>query len=140
MSASTLTARWSLGGYARQYPWPQCLYCGRAQSHDCQVATCLLCGTALCFGRGHDCSVCHYGFIPGWSRSSYERECGRKGCDRLAVAKAPRVKQVCVEHAKTTKLRLVGRTIVLSDYVAERLALRDAGKLAVGYTRWQYVQ
>jgi hypothetical protein len=134
------TARWSLGGYAQQYAWAQCRYCGRAQSHDCPVVTCPLCSTALCFGRGHDCSVCYHGFIPGWSRFPSERECGRKGCDRPAIAKAPRVKRVCAEHAKTTQIRLAGRTVFLSDFAAEQVALRDAGKLAVGYTHWRYVQ
>jgi hypothetical protein len=131
-----MSARWVLG-FVQQYPWKQCGYCGRAQTHDCPPATCLLCGTVLCFSRGSKCSVCHYGRIPGWSWLDADR-CGRKGCDEPAVSKAPRVRQVCTEHAKTTKLRMMGRTVTLTDYVTARIALRDAGTLSVGYDRWRW--
>src|SRR5262249_1985832 len=113
----------------RNYPWPQCRFCGRAQNNDCPLATCQLCGSVVCHGAGADCRVCHYGFIPGWSRGSALRECGRKHCTNEAVAEALRVGQVCAEHATVTKLRLAGgQTLTLTEYVAERIAHSDCGK------------
>jgi hypothetical protein len=45
------------------------------------------------------------------------------------VAKAPRIRRVGAEHAKVTKLRLTGgRTVTLTQYVAERIAHRDSDK------------
>jgi hypothetical protein len=132
--------RWVYGGQHApgNYPWAQCRFCGRAQDGDCPPATCQLCGSVLCHGAGADCRVCHYGFIPGWSRGCAQRVCGRKHCAAEAVAKAPRVGRVCAEHAKLTKLRLVGgRTLTITEYVAERIAHRDAGK---GWECWRWAQ
>jgi len=130
------TGRWILGsGIPATYAWAQCSYCGRAQSHDCTPVACLLCGTVQCFGNGSKCSVCHYGRIPGWSCSSDERFCGRKGCGAPAVSSAPRVRQVCAEHAKTTKLRLGQRSVTIADYAIERVAHRDSGK---GWEHWRF--
>lgn len=123
--------RWVYGGQhaPRDYPWPHCRFCGRAQNHDCPPATCALCGSVVCHGAGAQCRVCHYGFIPGWSLPSARRQCGRRRCTGEAVATAPRVGQVCTEHAKLTRLRLHGgRTLTLTEYVAQRIAHRDAGK------------
>ncbi len=57
-------------------------------------------------------------------------------CTGEAVAKAPRIGQVCAEHAKVTKLRLAGgRTLTITDYVTERITHRDSGK---GWECWQW--
>jgi hypothetical protein len=54
------------------------------------------------------------------------------------VAKAPRVGQVCAEHAKVTTLRLVGgRALTITDYVAERIAHRDSGN---GWESFRWAQ
>lgn len=132
--------RWVYGGrYAtRSYPWPQCRYCGRAQNHDCKIATCDLCGSPQCFGNGSGdgtCNVCFYGYLPGWSGYS-SRTCGYKGCNKHAIAKAPRVKDVCKDHAPRVKIRLSGRSVTLPEYVAEQIAHRDSGK---GWQSWRLV-
>lgn len=132
--------RWVYGGHraAGNRTWAHCRFCGRAQNHDCPPATCRLCGSVVCHGAGPDCPVCHYGFIPGWSRQPSERECGRKHCTAEAVAKAPRVRRVCTEHAKVTPLRLYGgRTLTLAEYVAQRITHRDSGK---GWEHFTFAQ
>lgn len=132
------TERWSLDGYARQYRWPQCRYCGRGQDHDCPRVECLLCGSAQCFGNGSTCSICHHGYLPGWSRSSFpidQRVCGYAGCDHPAVARA-RKRPVCTDHAERIKM---SGGVTLAAYVTARLAARDAGTLSVGMSRWKLV-
>nr|WP_193599463.1 hypothetical protein [Micromonospora purpureochromogenes] len=53
------------------------------------------------------------------------------------MAKAPRVRRVCAEHAKVTTLRLVGgRRLTLAEYVAERVAHRDSGE---GWECWRWM-
>jgi hypothetical protein len=92
------------GNVNTSYSWAQCRFCGRA-GQDCPPAACLLCGTIQCFGNGSaqgTCSVCYHGYIPGGGRSYHDR-CGKKRCDEPAASKAPRVGQVCVGHAATTK-------------------------------------
>lgn len=139
MSAPTPAGRWAYSGphASRSYPWPQCRFCGRAQTHDCPPATCQLFGSVVCHGSGAECPVCHYGYLPGWSRSTDERVCGRKHCTAAAVAKAPRVRRVCADHARQTVLRLHGgRRLTLAEYVAQRLAHRDSGK---GWKHWRWM-
>lgn len=132
-----MTARWVLTHLGiRNYPWPQCRYCGIAKEHDCPPATCLLCGTVQCFYNGPACKVCR-GYIPGWSRSTDEKTCGRKGCDKPSVAKAARVGQVCIGHAASTKVRVGGESLSLVDYAARQVAHRDSGE---GWERWRYVE
>jgi hypothetical protein len=129
--------RWSLGGYARQYPWPQCRYCGRAQDHDCPRVKCLLCGAAQCFGNGSGnglCAICHHGYLPGWSRIG-RTVCARSGCEAPAVAIA-RKRPLCAAHAATVKVN--GKP--LAEYVRERLELLESGRLKVStITAWQLV-
>lgn len=101
----------------------------------------MLCATVQCHGNGSGsgrCGLCQHGYLPNWSRSTDARTCGRKGCDGMAVSVAPRVRQVCVEHAKTTKLRMGGRTLTLVEYAAERIALRDSGGTGAVWMRWQF--
>jgi hypothetical protein len=131
--------RWVYGGQhgARNYAWAQCRFCGRRTATARRLsASCVVrsCATA----RGRNARVCHYGFIPGWSRPSAQRECGCKHCAGVAVAKAPRVGRVCADHAKVTKLRLAGgRTLTITQYVAERIAHRDTSK---GWQCWRWVE
>ena len=123
------TARWSRGGYAKPYPWPQCRYCGRAQSHDCKPVECLACGSRQCHGNGSrdgTCAVCYFGYLPGWGRSLSGGVCGYKTCPRVAVARAPRVGQACSEHIK-------GK---LAAEIATSIAHRDSGK---GWQAWRWV-
>jgi hypothetical protein len=129
--------RWSLGGFADQYSWPQCRYCGRAQSHDCPRVECTLCGSPQCFGNGSGnghCAVCHHGLLPGWSGvSRIMREgCAYKGCDHGAIATA-RKRAVCVDHAQRIK---VSGGLTLAEYVERQLAHRDSGK---GWQHWRLV-
>lgn len=132
-------ARWVYGGYAAQYRWAQCKYCGRAASTNCDPVACLCCGTVQCFGNGGSngrCKVCYHGFLPGWSRLGGEHLCGRKDCEGAAVTKAPRVGRVCLAHAATTKLRVGTRSLTIVEFAAECVAHRDSGK---GWERWRYV-
>lgn len=131
------TERWSLGGYARQYSWAQCRYCGRAQGHDCPRVECLLCGIAQCFGNGSGngaCAICHHGYLPGWSRIG-RTTCGYAGCEDKAVATA-RKRPVCRTHADRVK---VHKGLTLSEYVSQRTASLAAGTLKVGLTPWKLV-
>ncbi len=133
MSVIIDTARWSRGGYAKTYPWPQCRYCGRAQDHDCKPVTCPVCESRACFETGSECRVCYVGLIPGWSTSGYDdrgraiRECGYARCEREAIAKVPRVGRACREH--------LGPVILAK--VAARIAHRDSGK---GWEYWRWVE
>lgn len=117
-----------------RYKWPQCSYCGRAQDHDCPVVECPLCGTPQCHGHGATCSVCHHGWLPGWSRLG-DRGCRYKGCDAAAVATARR-RPVCLEHAARVKVTGFGASMPLTEYVERCLEVRDAGK---GWQRWTLV-
>ena len=130
--------RWVRGNLTR-YSWPQCGFCGRAQSHDCKPATCPLCETTLCFGAGHECGVCHYGLIPGWSKMGRE-VCGYAGCGQPSIAKAPRVGQACAGHVDRAKVRLGARSYTLREYAALRVAERDkpSGQTA-RWVRWHLV-
>jgi hypothetical protein len=129
--------RWSRGGYARTYSWAQCRYCGRAQNHDCARVECLLCGSPQCFGNGSGnghCAICHVGYLPGWSRIG-RAHCSRRGCESPAVA-VVRKRTLCLAHATTAKIT-PGQTV--AEYVTDKLALRDAGKLMIGFTPWKLV-
>jgi hypothetical protein len=136
-NATVARGRWVRGGYygGRRYNWPQCTYCGRAGT-DCPAVECLLCGSRQCHGNGSGdgcCAVCYYGYLPGWSRSSEPKDCGYKSCDKDAIAKAPRVKRVCADHADRVKVL----KMTLTEYVAEQVAVRDSGK---GWQRWRFVE
>lgn len=113
-------ARWSMGGYARQYPWSQCKYCGRASTRDCPAVACLLCGTVQCFALDAHCKVCLIGWIPGWSRPS--TTCGYARCDEPAVATI-RKKAACAGHAMAASQH--GAPVPL--YLAERIVHRNVG-------------
>ncbi len=129
----TTDQRWSRRGYARQYDWAQCRYCGRAQAHDCPRVECRLCGSAQCFGNGSSnghCSVCHHGLLTGWGGES--KYCDYKGCDGQSVATARKL-AVCIAHAQRVK---VTKNQTLAEYVASRIAHRDSGK---GWQYWQLV-
>ncbi|HZN77940.1 MAG TPA: hypothetical protein VFC00_40535 [Micromonosporaceae bacterium] len=139
MSAPSSLGRWVYGGAhaTRDYPWPHCRFCGRAQDHDCPPASCQLCGSVVCRDDDADCRICHYGYIPGWWRPDPARVCSRTNCTAAAVAKAPRVRQVCADHARLTVLWLHGgRRLTLTEYVAERLAHRDSGR---GWEHWRWM-
>lgn len=124
--------RWMMSGPhgARSYAWAQCRYCGRAQSHDCAVVECLLCGSPQCFGNGAGnglCAICHCGYLPGWSRIG-RTVCGYAKCEAPAVA-VNRKRPVCLTHASTGKTGTA-----LAEYVASRVAHRDSGK---GWEHWK---
>ena len=125
-----MNERWTRGGYAKQYPWPQCCYCGRASDRDCSRVECLLCGSPQCMGEGSRngrCAVCHVGFLPGWSRGynlASARHCCRKGCEKESVATL-RKRAVCRDHAAP-----------LMESVAQAIANRDSGG---GWERWRLV-
>src|SRR4051812_34490156 len=125
---TTSAGRWIYGGHRYPYThsWPHCRFCGRAATRDCPPAACMLCGTVQCHGNS-ECKVCYHGYLPGWSRLSDARICGKKACEQDAVSKAPRVGQVCAEHATTTKVRIGSRSLTLAEYAAERVTDRDAG-------------
>jgi hypothetical protein len=132
MSALLEAPRW-----ARSWVTPEagrCRFCGRIDG-TCPPATCMLCGSVQCFYNGFGdgcCSICYVGYLPGWSRNNEQSVCGRARCEAQAVSKAPRVKQVCAEHAKVTQYR---RGITLVEHVAERIKDRDAGT-GHGAVRW----
>lgn len=144
-TATHAVERWSRDGYAKQYNWSQCRYCGRASAHDCARVECLLCGTPQCHGNGSgngSCAVCHHGWLPGWSRTHLPRTytddgrtimaCGYKGCTEPAIATA-RKRSICRAHAARVK---VHNGLTLLEYVAERITARDEGK---GWERWRLV-
>lgn len=125
-------ARWSIKGYARQYQWPQCRYCGRAQSHDCEPVACFLCGTIQCHGDKAECAVCLIGWKPGWSRNwSGGTKCGYTGCDGDAVATI-RKKRACSRHAAQAKVN----GMPMAGYLAGCIAHRDSGD---GWEHWKLV-
>jgi hypothetical protein len=143
MSVTTDSPRWVLNGFARQYDWAQCRFCGRAQNHDCAPVACLACGSVQCHGNGSrdgTCAVCHHGYLPGWSRSESARVCGYAKCGKDAVATAPRVRQVCADHlgraTVTTYADRARRVVTLVEYIAQRAAHRDSGK---GWEHWRWV-
>ena len=87
-----------------------CLNCGQGDV-DCQLATCKACGTVQCLhaGCGGRCGVCLVGIVEGWSGA--DRPCGYKGCPNRAVAEAPRVRNVCAEHALRAGSSTRGKTV-----------------------------
>lgn len=122
--------RWVIGGVPTHYNWSQCRYCGRA-GHDCKPATCLLCGTVQCFGNGLDngrCNLCFAGYLPGWSRTSTQNTCARRGCrsGKPAVGLAAR-KPVCIDCAGVAKVRHAGASMTLAEFAAQQVTRRDAG-------------
>jgi len=117
----------SLSSLAKGCPCCGSMY-GNGQKHiPCEPVACTLCGSVQCqsngLGDGH-CSVCLYGFLPGWSGSS-GRHCGYARCPEPAVAIVPGRKLACMAHA----MRKVG------GKVQESLALRDSGK---GWQSWTF--
>lgn len=68
----------------------------------CVPQQCLCCGVTVCGSYGlarGQCPVCLYGFLSGWSTpASKGAKCGYAGCGSPAVAAAPRVKLVCIQH------------------------------------------
>lgn len=127
MPTASASARWTYGDVNTHYAWAQCRYCGKAQERDCTAVDCPACGSRQCHSNGSGngtCQVCHYGWLPGWSRSAYDRECGYRGCSAPAVANAPRVKRVCAAHLDRAKVN----GVTLAAYIAGRVAHRDSGK------------
>jgi hypothetical protein len=124
----------------RRYDWAQCRYCGRAQNGDCRPVACLLCSTVQCHGNGSGngcCSVCHYGYLPGWSRTPERETCGYQSCEDSAVARVPRVGRACPFHTHQATIRFGGRTITMLDWMIERVAERDAGRPE--WARWTFL-
>jgi hypothetical protein len=127
--------RWVHGGYHGPSLWSLehgCPCCGsmygNGQKHiPCEPVACMLCGSVQCHGNGLGngcCSVCLYGFLPGWSGTS-GRQCGYAHCTEPAIAIVPGKKLACMAHA----MRKVGAK------VQESLALRDSGK---GWQCWTF--
>lgn len=142
VAANSGPGRWVMHGLygGRRYDYPQCRYCGRLAERDCPPATCLLCDTTQCHGNGSGngcCSVCHYGYLPGWSRNADQATCGYAGCDRPAVAVAHRVRRVCLPDAQRATLRSAGQTMTLAEWATERVAERNAGR--PDWARWTYL-
>lgn len=122
--------RWAYGDVSHYALTNGCPFCGTMAGQGgrhipCQPAECMLCGTVQCFENGPSCSVCHYGFIPGWSRTSGQ-QCGYAGCTAEAVARVPGKKLACMAHAR----RKIG------DKVDACIAVRDGGK---GWQRWKFL-
>lgn len=137
--ATSQTGRWIMGGMygPRQYNWAQCAYCGRA-GEECKRAVCLLCETPQCFKNGAGdgtCSICGYGWLPGWSRAS-GRTCGYKGCEDEAIADVPRVKRACAGHIDRVKVQVYGHSTPLREVIAQAIAERDAGRSPM---MWRFV-
>lgn len=93
----------------RVYPDAHCLLCGNNYGickgeHRAHPPTkCAACGTPQCWTNGMSrgqCSVCYIGLL---DQRFGSRKCGYKNCGKEAIAAAPRVKYVCVDHAQTTK-------------------------------------
>lgn len=133
MPTATALARWTFGDVNTHYAWAQCRYCGRAQERDCAAADCAACGYRQCHGNGPTCKVCHYGWLPGWSRIAQDTTCGYRGCSAPAVANAPRVQRVCADHLSRAK----GNGVTLAAYLAGRVAHRDSGQ---GWERFRWVE
>jgi hypothetical protein len=118
------TMRWGIR--FTPYPWTQCRFCGRAtepRQPDCRPGVCPACGSRQCNSRQGRCVVCLVGIMPDWS--GWQRECGYAGCHEQAVARAPRVGQVCAAHLERPKRWWGGKQISVADDIAERLAVRD---------------
>lgn len=62
--------------------------------------------------------------MPDWS--GWQRECGDAGCHGQAVARAPRVGQVCVKHLGRPTQVVNGKKTTTAEYVAQRIAVRDS--------------
>jgi hypothetical protein len=113
-----------------------CLWCGRGgnlTTEDRQMhraGTCLACGTVQCNGNAK-CYACLVGWMPNWSRGMGSRDarlCGYKGCDRDAVAEAPRVGRVCEGCLDRPKLKQWGgTTITLRERIARNVAEATQG-------------
>lgn len=119
--------------YSRNQFWAAhaggCRYCGALTGRlgvDHAPALCGLCGSVQC-QRSGNCQVCYFGFMPGY-RPGQEAVCGYTGCGRPAVAKAPRIRRVCAGCVPRITTLVAGRRIPLSQYVDERLDVRDSGK------------
>ena len=100
-----------------------CLICGnyygicKGEHRAHKPTVCLACGSSQCWTHGlahGSCGVCLYGMLPAFSHSGHTI-CGYKGCDKNAVAFAPRVKQVCKDH-----LAKAGLAQKIADALARR--------------------
>jgi hypothetical protein len=115
------------GVQARQYDFMhrQCRYCGHACGPGLAHprTTCMACGTPQCATDSGECLVCP----AGWLRVPYGRSafCGYAGCEGPAVAKAPRVGQVCLGCLDRPTRFWQGRSITLAADIARHLAQRD---------------
>jgi hypothetical protein len=130
MSQAILTGRWVVIMPGRYEPGRNCAYCGSYYDNGrCTPVACLLCRTIQCSGNGSGdgcCRLCSHGYLPGWSRTTREAQCGYAGCLQPAAGWVTRSKPACLHHA-------TGR---LAAHVAERIAYRDAG--GAGHLRWEW--
>lgn len=118
--------RWGVQAVRYTYMNGQCRYCGNHCDGPAGSVTahpraeCLACGTPQC-DKQRDCLVCMAGFV---GRPAYQRNtCGYAKCDGQAVARAPRVGQVCLADLGKPKSR--GQT--LADGIANYVRLRELG-------------
>jgi hypothetical protein len=120
------TLDWHAEYYRTQFNCLACgTYWGQPDHGDraCDVATCMLCQSPQCMGYGlgnGTCAICLYGLLPGWSGN--DRKCGYAGCGNKAVARAPRIGYVCMEHTRRVK---IGKLDTLAEYVVRHLEARD---------------
>jgi len=111
---------------ARVHANSLCKRCGTAGgcgSEGCTEVTCLYCGTTQCSGNGlgnGQCKVCHYGFLPGWARSSGHVGCSYKGCKETPVGRFPHKGVCCARHGTLIMNRRTGK-----DYLAEVAKYRE---------------
>lgn len=108
-----------------------CPHCGslRYGGSACPTTTCKACGTVQCMSNGGargTCSICLLGILDGWS--GHDRACGYKGCSERAVAEAPRIHNVCSQHAlvawyRTRRGDMPGETV--AAFIASRLDERE---------------
>lgn len=132
-----MSARWALVGrsFAVVASYPTCRYCHRASERDCEPVECLLCGSRQCHGNGAargTCAICLYGWLPGWWREPAARTCGYAGCEAPAVARAPRVRRVCLAHASRVKPQFGSARLSLRHVTLMRINERNAGRLGLG--------
>ena len=108
-----------------------CLLCGdyygvtQGEHRAHRPSKCLACGTPQCWTYGlsrGQCSVCFVGLLDAFSG----HKCGYKGCGSDAVAAAPRVGYVCLEHLDKPKQSATAyrEAKTTREYIADRLAER----------------
>jgi hypothetical protein len=107
----------------------------RWKTPTCRPGVCLACGSRQCNDQP-ECRVCLVGIMPDWS--GWQRECGYAGCHEQAVARAPRIGQVCAQHLGRPTQLLGGKKTSTGQYIAQRLAVRD-GRIREQFPLHRYV-